>query len=124
MRENVDSKKKLLSGIEKMSGGANDIKFTGKSEYDHLFDFLIPKSNEYPERVLKAVSNPTKDAAQSLVFAWIDTKEIGPLNSKAYAILNDSEKTVSKGAISAFENYSVDPILWSKRENVLEKFIL
>jgi hypothetical protein len=31
------------------------IKFTGKSGYDHLFDFVIPKSKKYPERILQII---------------------------------------------------------------------
>jgi hypothetical protein len=28
-----------------------NVKFTGKSGYDHLFDFVIPKSRRQPERI-------------------------------------------------------------------------
>jgi Domain of unknown function DUF1828/Domain of unknown function DUF1829 len=35
-----------------------NVKFTGKSGYDHLFDFAIPKSHRQPERILQALNRP------------------------------------------------------------------
>ena len=32
------------------------VKFTGKSGYDHLFDFVIPKSPAKPERILHTIN--------------------------------------------------------------------
>ena len=39
------------------------VKFTGISGYDHLFDFVIPKSRKQPERILQAINRPTRDSA-------------------------------------------------------------
>jgi hypothetical protein len=94
------------------------VKFTGKSGYDHLFDFVIPKSRRQPERILRAVARPNRDTAQALAFSWIDTKEVRPPDSRAYAILNDSEQPVSAAVLDAMENYAVRPVLWSGREGV------
>lgn len=93
-----------------------NIKFTGKSGYDYVFDFVIPKSRIYPERIIKAITNPTKDAAQALVFSWIDTREVRPPDSSAYAFLNDSEHEVSPTITSAIERYAIHPIVWSMRD--------
>jgi len=97
------------------------VKFTGKTGYDHLFDFVIPKSRHQPERILQAINRPTRDTAQALVFAWIDTKEVRPPDSKAFAVLNDSEQTVSSAVIDALHNYDVRPIPWSHREDFREE---
>jgi uncharacterized protein DUF1829/uncharacterized protein DUF1828 len=97
------------------------VKFTGRSGYDHLFDFVIPKSRKYPERVLKAINHPTKDSAQALAFSWIDTKDVRPPDSRAYAFLNDIEVSVSAGVVSAIRSYDVFPVLWSRREEATEQ---
>lgn len=97
-----------------------NVKFTGKSGYDHLFDFAIPKSRQAPERILRAINNPTKDAARAMVFAWIDTKNVRSPDSRAYAILNDSERTLAIGVVDALTSYDVVPVAWSKRESVTE----
>ena len=94
------------------------VKFTGKSGYDHLFDFVIPKSRTRPERILHTINRPSRDTAQVLAFSWIDTKEVRPLDSKAYALLNDSDQTISTSVLDALINYDVNPILWSRREEV------
>ncbi|MHB8160840.1 MAG: DUF1829 domain-containing protein [Thermoleophilia bacterium] len=97
------------------------LKFTGKSGFDHLFDFVIPKSEIKPERILRAINKPDKDAAQSLAFAWMDTKEVRPPDSEAFVLLNDSEHAVSSSILDALRNYEVTPILWSAREAVVQE---
>ncbi|MEZ4601357.1 MAG: DUF1829 domain-containing protein [Syntrophotaleaceae bacterium] len=97
-----------------------NVKFTGKSGYDHMFDFVIPKSRKQPERIVQAVSNPKKDSAEALVFKWLDTKETRSANSQLYAFLNDSNATVSQAVVDALRNYDLQPILWSEREQARE----
>lgn len=97
------------------------VKFTGKSGYDHLFDFVIPASRKQPERILQTINRPSRDTSQAVAFSWIDTKEVRPANSRAYAFLNDSEHTPSASVMDALKNYDVNPILWSKREEIREE---
>ena len=96
------------------------VKFTGKTGYDHLFDFVIPKSRLQPERILQTINRPNRNTAQAVAFSWIDTKEVRPPNSKAYAILNDSEQSISSAVVDALRSYDVKPIPWSAREDVRE----
>src|SRR5258706_8325229 len=97
------------------------VKFTGKSGYDHLFDFVIPKSRQQPERIVQTINRPSRDTAQAIAFAWIDTKEVRSPESRAYALLNDSEQTLSQTVIEALLNYEVRAVPWSQRENVREE---
>jgi hypothetical protein len=96
------------------------VKFTGKSQYDHIFDFAVPKSKRQPERLIRAINRPSRETAEVLAFAWVDTREARPPDSQAYAILNDSEQPVSAAIASALGSYEVHAIPWSKRESVLE----
>lgn len=97
------------------------VKFTGKSGFDHHFDFVIPKSRREPERILHTINRPRREAAQAVAFAWIDTKEIRPPESRAIALLNDSEQGVSSDVMDALRSYDVRPVLWSQREDVAEE---
>ena len=97
------------------------VKFTGKSGLDHLFDFVIPKSKEQPERIIRTINRPNREAAQNMVFSWIDTREVRAPESSAYALLNDSEMTPSASILSALRNYGVKAIPWSKREEVRQE---
>lgn len=97
------------------------VKFTGKSGYDHLFDFVIPASRKQPERILQTINRPSRETAQRVAFSWIDTKEVRPDNSRAYAFLNDSEHIPSASVIDALRNYDVNPVLWSRRDEAQEE---
>jgi hypothetical protein len=97
------------------------VKFTGKTGYDHLFDFVIPKSRRQPERIIQAINRPSRDTAQSVVLSWVDTKEVRPPDSRAYALLNDSEQSVSSAVVDALRSYDVKPVSWSERESVREE---
>ena len=92
------------------------VKFTGVSGFDHLFDFVIPKSAEQPERVVRTINRPVRQAAQTVAFAWVDTKDIRTSDSRAYAILNDVGGRVSGAVLDALTSYGVQAVPWSRRE--------
>jgi hypothetical protein len=94
------------------------VKFTGKSGYDHVFDFVIPKSRVKPERIVRTINRPNRDTAEAVAFSWIDTKEVRPSASQAYAILNDSEHLPPVTVVDALRSYEVHPVLSSRREEV------
>lgn len=100
-----------------------NVKFTGKSGYDHTFDFVVPASRRAPERLLRAVSKPSRDIAEAMAFSWIDTKEVRPPTSRFYAILNDEERAPSSSIVDALRNYEIVPVLWSEREVVRETLV-
>jgi Domain of unknown function DUF1829/Domain of unknown function DUF1828 len=95
------------------------VKFTGISGFDHLFDFVIPKSRRQPERIMQAINRPTRDNAEAFIYAWSDTREVRAPESKAYAILNDVEQSISGGVVDAFRNYQIQPVHWSSRGQVV-----
>ena len=97
------------------------VKFTGKSGYDHLFDFVIPKSRQQPERIIQTINRPNRDAAEVIAFKWIDTKDVRPPDSRAYALLNDQEHRVIEAVGAAMQSYDIRPVLWSQREKVLQE---
>ncbi len=97
------------------------VKFTGKTGFDHHFDFVIPKSKLSHERIIRAVNLPNKAAAMDTVFAWLDTKEVRPPESKAFALLNDQERGVPADVVEALRSYEVVAVPWSQRETVRQE---
>jgi hypothetical protein len=95
------------------------VKFTGTSGFDHLFDFVIPKSRKQPERIVQAINRPTRDSAEAFIHAWSDTREVRPPDSKAFAVLNDFEQSISGGVLDAFRNYEIHSVPWSSRGEVV-----
>jgi hypothetical protein len=96
------------------------VKFTGTSGFDHLFDLVIPKSpRKQPERIVQAINRPTRDNAEAFIYAWSDTREVRPPESKAYVVLNDVDLSISGGVLDAFRNYQIQPVPWSHRGEVV-----
>lgn len=96
------------------------VKIPGQSGFDHVFDFGIPKSPVRPERLVKAMTNPNRDSAQSFAFAWMDTQPTRPANAVAYAIINDNERSVPATVTDALSAYGISSVLWSRRDEVRE----
>ena len=92
-----------------------NVKFTGISGYDHRFHFGIPKSKREPERIVEAISRPTKETAADLIFRWNDTREVRSPDAQAFAILNDREHVVSSAVSDALRNYGISPVPWTTR---------
>lgn len=95
------------------------VKITGKSGYDHAIDFLIPKSRKAPERIVQAINYPDKRNIESYLFVLSDTREARGIDSKTFAVLNDSEQSVSRNVIAALEAYNVVPARWSQRDDLI-----
>jgi hypothetical protein len=54
---------------------------------------------------------PTRDTAETFIHKWSDTRGVRPPESKAYAVLNDFEQSISIGVLDAFRNsieYSIE----------------
>jgi hypothetical protein len=97
------------------------VKFSGRTGYDHTFDFVIPGFRKAPERIVQAINHPSKNAAEAMVLKWIDTREARDPNSAAYALLNDQEQSVPTGVADALHNYDIHPVPWSERDRVIEE---
>ncbi len=95
-----------------------NVKFTGISGYDHHFHFAIPKSKKQPERIVQAITRPTRDNALLFINAWGDTRQVRATDSTAYAVLND-EQPIPGAVIEAFRNYDIRPVPWTQRIDVV-----
>lgn len=100
------------------------VKFTGRSGFDHFFDFVIPESKNRPERVLRAINHPTRTAITSLIFAWDDTRGIRAQNSTAYAFMNDTDKEINVDLTEALKQYDITPIEWSQRDRHVQELVI
>ena len=91
------------------------LKLPGKSSFDHTIDFLIPRSPEKPERLLRAVSRADRDQVLSAVFAFTDVRPLRPSPPASYMFYNDAVQELSAEARNALAVYEVSPIPWSRR---------
>ena len=93
------------------------LKISGHSGFDHGIDFLIPKSQSFPERLVQAINAPNKNTIGTYLFALGDTREARGDGAEAYAFLNDREREVGGDVIEALEAYEVKAALWSRPED-------
>jgi hypothetical protein len=100
---------------------SENVSFVGKSGFTHNYDFIISKYKQAPERIIKAINNPTRDKAETLLFSWDDIRETRKSEAVLYAFLNDNDKKINKSILSAFAEYDVKPILWTQKENFIRE---
>lgn len=93
-----------------------NVRFMGKSRYEHTFDFIIPRSRKAPERFIQTINKPSREAAQRLAFAWQDTRETRNKDTLAYAMINDAEKFVPEDVQAALKAYDITPVPWKIKE--------
>lgn len=99
------------------------LSFTGKSGYPRTFDFVIPKSKKYPERLIKTLNNPNKQNADNIIFEWLDIEGSRPDNSLPIVIINNEEKNIQSQVMESFFNYNLEAIPWTDRCKIKEKLV-
>ena len=100
------------------------VKFLGKTGFDNMFDFSIPKSKNAFERLVDTMVNPTKVNLSNLIFKWLDTKNVRPAESGLYVIINDNEKIKQSTIYEAFSSYGITTINWSEKEKYKDQLVL
>lgn len=97
----------------------SDFKLSGKSGFDHKFDFGLPRTTEKPQRILQTINNLTKDNATSLAFAVADIRAIRTDPIGALAMVNDAVRPPNEEHLSALRAYEIQPLLWSHRQEII-----
>ena len=95
---------------------SENICLPGISGYTRIFDFVIPKSVQEPERIIQLINNPVKNNVDVAIMNWLDTKDMRSPESKAYALINDRKKKIPPTIEAACATYEITPLEWSKRE--------
>jgi hypothetical protein len=97
----------------------SDFKLTGKSGFDHTFDFGLPRSAGKPQRVVRAINSLDKVNSMQFAFAVGDVRALRSDKIGAVAIINDTSRLPSDESIGALRAYEIDPLLWSQRSQHL-----
>ncbi|MFZ3591339.1 DUF6978 family protein [Bacillus sp. DJP31] len=108
---------------------ANDIRYNenillaGKSGYNHNFNYLIPHYKKAPERVIHTMNIPSKGNLSNVIFSWSDTRDLRnklSYKSDLHIFINDQERSVDDNILNAFKIESINPILWSNRQAMID----
>lgn len=89
------------------------VSLEGKSHLSHKFDFIISKSKNQKERLIKTLNTPKSDNFKASLFSFSDLLDDRKQTTDSIIILND-EKAISDGIINAAEEYKIKAILWSE----------
>ncbi|MCL2137759.1 MAG: DUF1828 domain-containing protein [Coriobacteriia bacterium] len=98
-----------------------DISIVGKSSYVHNYDYLFSASDTKPERFMRLANNLERGIVGNLIFSWSDTSPRRPDGSKLITLVNDLDKKPKDEDLSALKEYSINPLLWSDKERLLEE---
>ena len=93
-----------------------DFKLSGRSGFDHKFDFGMPRTQRKPQRVLQAINQFTKDQALSFAFAVADVRVLRSEKLQAFTFLNDVEHPPNEDNLAAVRAYDIEPLMWSRRQ--------
>jgi len=99
------------------------VSFVGKSGFTHNFDFVIARTKNKPERLIKVVNKANKDSTTSILFSWSDISSTRKPNTVLYVFLNDIDNKISPDIYQAFNEYNITPVPWSQREQYKEQLI-
>lgn len=93
-----------------------DVSIEGKG-YKNKVDFVIPSTNGN-EKLIKLINNPGKGYYQRLLFLFLDIRNGKTVHSDSdqFLIINDEDKIINEKDLEVIRKYSVEPILWSKRD--------
>ena len=97
-------------------------KFFGKSGLQHNFDFILPGVEQKPNKLLRVLNRPDESSVAKLAFNWIDVRESFDTETYVYAVLNDRRGRIEKDIVKALEEYEVNPLPWSDRNNYAHVF--
>jgi hypothetical protein len=82
---------------------------------------VFPAKGVEPQRVIHAFNRPNRENVELFTFSWVDIKDARPVDSRAYAFLNDAEYVIPTAVFDALRNYDVRPVPWSERDGVREE---
>ncbi|MBP7482508.1 MAG: DUF1828 domain-containing protein [Lacunisphaera sp.] len=100
-----------------------NLKLSGRSGFDHHFDFGFSATSRRPESVMQAVNSLSRDLATSVAFAVNDVRlQRGTDAIQAYTIVNDRDVKPSLDYIDALKAYGITVHTWNEREALVPVF--
>lgn len=102
---------------EKKISYVSNIGITGRSGISHSVDFIIPRKNGSPEKIISAINKPDIQHAKISTFNLIDIREGREDICEQIVLLNDTNKEIKQSTIDIFSKYDILPIKWSERNS-------
>lgn len=97
-----------------------NVKFSGGTGFDHVYDFAFSPSKRHPERLCNAINTPSRATIDSSLFSWVvdNKKKTRSENSQYILLLNDENKN-SENILTAIS--TMRPLLYYGVRETLKK---
>lgn len=94
--------------------------YIGQSGNSQSFDFVLPKSKKTIPKLIKAVNNPIRSAYKEPLIAFVDVREVKS-DHEFVVLANDTTKKISEEFQQSLNNYNIEVLAWSKRDEWISK---
>ena len=98
-----------------------NVRFKGASGLTHHFNFVLPRTEQTPERLIGVISTPNRQSIEHAMFSWGDARSEREAGTRAYSILNDL-LPVNQRYIAALRSYEIRPVVWRTIEDHIAEF--
>ena len=99
-----------------------DFSLIGKTGSLYTYEFHFQRTKHKQERFCKAINKIRESNRNLTIFNWIDTQEKRNNEGQLIVLLND-ENNISAPDIEALKSYSIEPVLFSQRQEYMDLFI-
>lgn len=102
---------------------SESINVSGKSGFNHFFNFLLQRNKKNPERFVKLMNSATRNNVERYIFSWNDIRAARSnelKETKLIVCINDDKKS-NHSNVGGFEEYGIDFFYWSDRLKNIEK---
>ena len=101
---------------------SKDFSLVGKTGSLYTYEFHFQRTKSMQERFCKAINKMRESNRNLTIFNWIDTQEKRNNEGQLIVLLND-EYHINASDIEALRSYSIEPVLFSHRNESMNLFI-
>jgi len=101
---------------------ARNVAFNGRSGNVREFDFLIPASSKWPERIINIIGYDHKKTYEQTINYWKDIKNRRPSPIELYVFIIDNwVYPIDNSAIKKLKSSKITPKYWVERKKFIEE---
>lgn len=97
-----------------------DIKLVGKNNLEYNIDYIINRTKNKKEKLIRVINSNNKDKIISAIFAFEDLEE---RNSENIIIFNNTERKLSNELEEVLKKKKIEVLNWTQKEKWIKEMI-
>jgi prophage protein len=97
-----------------------DIKLVGKNNLEYNIDYIINRTKNKKEKLIRVINSNNKDKIISAIFAFEDLEE---RNSENIIIFNNTERELSNELEEVLKKKKIEVLNWTQKEKWIKEMI-